>query len=284
VRRSGLLPPGAPEKEAMMEPPWWLRSNPQEAFVTPRGFTSAPDGKDDDALRAEVAAAIAELHPVVKDFSSNTSFCQKYRALIGTADRHAAKKEWGEAHQAVWEATCLVNRALETKCATSQRTWIAISAVVWLAVLFFLGRHFWDLEAEQLPALKFGLGYWRYLLLGALGGVTTVLFGLIKHTVDLDFDTRYFSWYLFKPVLGALMGLVAVLLILAGLVAIEGSTSTSSRALLCVVAFVAGFSERFSLRLLDKATTALLGGESTPSAILPTVPKPPPVGTTGPGD
>jgi hypothetical protein len=276
--------PGAREKEVTMQPPAWLRSNPQEAFRTPRAFTSAPDGTDSDALRAEVAEAIAELHPLAKDFSSSTSFCQKYRALIATAERHSAKKEWGEAHQAVWEATFLVDRALETKCATSQRTWIGISAVVWLAVLLVAGRYLWNLEAKQLPALSFGLGYWRYLFLGALGGVTTVAFGLIKHTVDLDFDARYFAWYLFKPILGALMGMVAVLVILAGLVAIEGNTSTNSRALLYVVAFVAGFSGRFSLRLLDKATTALLGGESTPSAVLPVPPKPTSADTTGQGD
>ena len=71
----------------------WLRSKPQASFLTPNTFTNARDGTDSDTLRAEVAAAIAELHPVAKDFSSSLSFCQKYQALIGTAERHAARAQ-----------------------------------------------------------------------------------------------------------------------------------------------------------------------------------------------
>jgi hypothetical protein len=262
----------------------WLRPMPRVEYLEPKRFTEAPDGTDNAALGDEVNAAIAELHPAVKQFSSSKALCQNYIALIGAAQRHAAKKEWAEAHQAIWDATFLVNRALETKGAASQRTWIAVSAVVWLVALLLVGRRLWALEAAHSPVLSFGLMYWRYLLMGALGGVTVVVFGLIKHTVDLDFDTRYFAWYLFKPILGALMGLVAILVVLAGLVAIEGPASTKghSPALLYVLAFVAGFSERFSLRLLDKATTALLGGESTPTAALPVAPNATPPGTAGP--
>jgi hypothetical protein len=261
----------------------WLRLKPQVTYLTPKTFTDAPDGTDNAALRDEVDKAVAELHPVAKEFSSSKPFSQNYRALVGTAEHHAAKKEWGEAHQAVWEATFFINRALETRDAAPHRTWIALSAVVWLVALLVVARYLWALEATHSPALAFGLLYWRYLLMGALGGVTIVVFGLIKHTVDLDFDTRYFVWYLFKPILGALMGLVAVLVVLAGLVAIEGSASTRSPALLYVLAFLAGFSERFSLRLLDRATTALLGGESTPSAAVPGAPKATSPGTTDAG-
>jgi hypothetical protein len=108
--------------------------------------------------------------------------------------------------------------------------------------------------------------------------VTIVIWGLIKHTVDLDFDTSYFAWYLFKPILGAVMGLIAVLVILGGFIAIQGTAEPAGRLPLYIIAFLAGFSERFSIRIIDRVTTALFGGEPTPPPARPTVPKTTPSG------
>jgi hypothetical protein len=128
-----------------------------------------------------------------------------------------------------------------------------------------LGLEFRKLETASWANSVFGLRYWRYLLMGAAGGVTIVIWGLIKHTIDLDFDTHYLAWYFFKPVLGAIMGLIAVLIILGGFLAVQGSSVPQGSVLpLYIVAFLAGFSERFSIRIIDRVMTAIFGGEPTP--------------------
>jgi hypothetical protein len=133
------------------------------------------------------------------------------------------------------------------------------------------------------PALFFGLFYLPHGLLEALGGVTAVVFRQVEHAADLDSDTRYFVWYLFKPILRSRMALGAVPVGLAGLVATKGSASPTGNMLLHVPA---GFSEWSPVRLLDKAATAFLRGEATPSGVLSVGPKPTPVDTTiaGEGD
>lgn len=232
-------------------------------------FTAAADAK---ALREEIFAAIDELNAAAKNFSSGKNFSKEYLGLISQAEAHAAGERWSDAHRTVWEATFLVNRALETKGASRQRTWVAIYSVLCLLFLMVLGLEFRRLEGESWATSVFGFTYWRYPLMGAAGGVTIVIWGLIKHTVDLDFDTHYLAWYFFKPVLGAIMGLVAVLVILGGFLAIQGSSAPQASTLpLYIVAFLAGFSERFSIRILDRVMTAIFGGEPTP-----------PTGSTGP--
>jgi hypothetical protein len=107
--------------------------------------------------------------------------------------------------------------------------------------------------------------------MGALGGVTVMIWGMVRHTTELDFDTNYASWYFFKPILGALAGLMSALVILGGFWAIQAKSSTQEGLApinplpLYIVAFLAGFSERFFIRLLDRVITALFAGEPTPA-------------------
>ena len=156
---------------------------------------------------------------------------------------------------------------------------MAIYSVLCLLLLMVLGLEFRKLETVSWANAVFGLSYWRYLLMGAAGGVTIVIWGLIKHTIDLDFDTHYLAWYLFKPVLGAIMGLIAVLIILGGFLAIQGtSVPQGSQLPLYIVAFLAGFSERFSIRIIDRVMTAIFGGEPTPPTG-PSSPRTPPAGS-----
>lgn len=233
------------------------------------------DTTEEKVLRGEIVAAIDEFNAAAKEFSSSKSFSRDYLELVSHAEGHAAEKHWTDAHSAIWEATFFVNRALETKGAARERQRIAASSVLWLLLLLVVGWRFKEMEVEPWAASLFGLAYWRYLLMGALGGVTIVIWGLIKHTIDLDFDTSYSDWYFFKPILGAVMGLIAVLVILGGFIAIQGTAAPTSTLPLYIIAFLAGFSERFSIRIIDRVTTAIFGGEPTPPPARPTVPKAP---------
>ena len=259
---------------------WWrsigMGGELEIRYLPLKKFTAAPDAK---VLPEEILAAIDELNAAAKDFSSSKSFSKEYLGLISQAEAHVTGERWSDARRTVWEATFLVNRALETRGASRQRTWVAIYSVLCLLLLMVLGLEFRKLETVSWANAVFGLSYWRYLLMGAVGGVTIVIWGLIKHTIDLDFDTHYLAWYLFKPVLGAIMGLIAVLIILGGFLAVQGtSVPQGSQLPLYIVAFLAGFSERFSIRIIDRVMTAIFGGEPTPPTG-PSSPRTPPAGS-----
>ena len=102
--------------------------------------------------------------------------------------------------------------------------------------------------------------------MGALGGLTIAIWGMIEHSSSLDFDRAYAVWYWLKPIIGAVMGLIAVLAVLAGLFAVQGKQEIQSEKALYIVAFLAGFSERFFIRIIDKLMTTLLGGDQPASA------------------
>jgi hypothetical protein len=218
---------------------------------------------DETTLRAEVSAAIAELNEAARAFSSSKNFCREYLELIRQVEGYGAEQRWEEAHRTVWAAAFFVNRALETRGAARLQRRLTVAALLWLLLLLGAGAALKAVEAQHWGQGVLGLAYWRYPLMGTLGGVTIVVWGLIKHTVDLDFDPDYARWYYFKPILGGIMGLVAVLVILAGFVAVQGTLTVSSPLPLYIVAFLAGFSERFFIRIIDRVTTALFGGEQT---------------------
>jgi hypothetical protein len=89
---------------------------------------------------------------------------------------------------------------------------------------------------------------------------------MIEHSANLDFDRAYAVWYWLKPLLGAVMGLVAVLTVMAGLFAVQGKQEIQSEKALYIIAFLAGFSERFFVRIIDKLMTTLLGGDQSSSS------------------
>ena len=51
---------------------------------------------------------------------------------------------------------------------------------------------------------------------GALGGVSIGIYGIYDHIRKRDFDPKYIMWYLCKPVIGAIFGWFAYLVISSG--------------------------------------------------------------------
>lgn len=124
---------------------------------------------------------------------------------------------------------------------------------------------FWIMDAEsEVRAVITGL--LPYAWIGMLGGVLVSWWGFVVHTRNLEYDPSYNTWYLLKPPIGAVMGVFNVVVIKTGLITLQGSTNVNSAELLYIVAFLAGFSERFFVQMFDKVMTALLGGENTGNA------------------
>lgn len=129
---------------------------------------------------------------------------------------------------------------------------------VYLVVLLFLayGTRKWP---------SFGL--WSGLVVhdtqtawfGALGGVSIGIYGIYDHIRKRDFGPKYYLWYLCKPVIGAIFGWFAYLVISLGLLSTTGVNKISNPQLPFAIAFLAGFSERFTIQLIDKLMSVLLG-------------------------
>lgn len=101
---------------------------------------------------------------------------------------------------------------------------------------------------------------------GALGGVTIGLFGLYTHIQARDFDPKFKLWYISKPIMGAIFGWFVFLVFYVGLVAVQGKTDQTNPLLLYVIAFLAGFSERFTIKIVDRIMEVLTTWEEKPTS------------------
>jgi hypothetical protein len=229
-----------------------------DKFYLPLAKFSAPGSGN---LKQEVQDAIANLNAKAIEFSYSKSFSSGYLDLIAQAETLATNNHLPEAQKAIWQATFFLNRALDSTGATKFRKWMSLYYGCWLLLLVGLGWWLNQCGNGCDSACCFGFTYWRYIFMGALGGLTIAIWGLIEHSANLDFDRAYAVWYWLKPLLGAVMGLIAVFAVLAGLFAVEGKQDIQSEKALYIVAFLAGFSERFFIRIIDKLMTTLLGGD-----------------------
>ncbi len=226
-------------------------------YIQPRHLSAK---KEREAQEAEFTEAITELTHRAQEFSSNKEFWDRLLALI-----EGAKTAWADgkkiiAQQYLTEATVLVNRAIGSQALQGVRVRLAFVPLVWCVLLFLFQQLVLWLEATFRGFILISPEYYEYIWWGLLGGSTAVLWGIVKHGSDMTFDPAYVIWYLFKPVLGAIMGVVAVILLQTGFLAIQGEGEIRNKAPLVILAFLAGFSERFFIRLLDKVITSVLGG------------------------
>jgi len=101
---------------------------------------------------------------------------------------------------------------------------------------------------------------------GALGGVTVGLYGIYSHVQVRDFDMKYKLWYICKPIMGAIFGWFVYLVYYVGLVSVQGTTTDiKTPAVPFAIAFLAGFSERFTVKIIDKVMEVFATWEEKPT-------------------
>ena len=100
---------------------------------------------------------------------------------------------------------------------------------------------------------------------GVLGEITIAFFGIYNHIRLGDFDPRFKLWYICKPIIGGIFGWFVYGLYVIGFVAVqqEGVDSINNPTFIYVIAFLAGFSERFILRMIDKLMAVITSYNET---------------------
>lgn len=235
---------------------------------------------DKTQLRDRLQAAEAR----IKQFSDAARLCDTCTDLLARARSALEAGRLADAWHLVFQVECLLQRA-ETSEETVRRwrTRIWVYELAWLSALMaaaVLGPAY----AQRLPWLSGDrpIGWMPpapYFAWGALGGVVAALFGLYRHAALRDFDRGYIAWYFFKPIMGFVLGPLIYLFARAGLMAVQTQgTQVNQPELLYLGAFVLGFGERFSIRLIDRIAAAIFG----PSEAAP-APTPPPAAPSGGG-
>lgn len=219
--------------------------------------------KGDAEKQAHIGKAVEELTKRAQAFSSNQELWAKLLVLLERIRVAANEKRWITAQQTLTEATVLVNRAIGSQALGRVRVRLAFAPLFWFLLLYGFQALMLSLKREDGSYMLMTPEYFPYLWLGMLGGTTIVLWGIVKHGTDMTFDHAYIIWYLLKPLLGAIMGVVAVLIVQAGFFTLQGNLDINNPTPLLVLSFVGGFSERFFIQILDRVITSLLGGEKS---------------------
>jgi len=150
----------------------------------------------------------------------------------------------------------------------------AVYGLLWIAILVLLCTFYlfawWPFSVlEFLNKLKAvsPLGGLVPLLVpwaGALGGATISLVGTAKHAGD--WETKWNLWHFLRPVLGAISGTVAFIIVVIVLRTAGGlqdeATSVPSTfwadGLFLVIAFIVGFRDRMFLMLIARVADVIL--------------------------
>jgi hypothetical protein len=234
------------------------KSAPPE-YVTQVVFAMKKEGPEKEK---EFNDLVNEIIERAKSFSSNEEFWRKLLGLIERAQVAAADEQWIEAQQSVTQASVLVNRAIGSESLRRTRVRLAFAPFLWFVLLFLLERGVAWLPSVGVTSYQIPSEFFHYLWMGMLGGTTIVWWGIVKHAKELTFDSAFVIWYFLKPALGAVMGVVVVLIAEAGFVTLNENAPVSNQTPLLVVAFIGGFSERFFINMIDKVVTAVLGGDT----------------------
>jgi hypothetical protein len=156
----------------------------------------------------------------------------------------------------------MADRRFDTTQGDFQRKVVFAYTVAWLLLIAWLG---WMVATDQ-PVLGYAIPAELGVIptavpwYGALGGVLISLVGVHEHRYD--WDRRYWTWYVARPLVGAFVAVVAVLIFQSGVLAIgvnpDQAGATGPKDLFYyVIAFATGYREDAFRNLLRKVVDML---------------------------
>lgn len=134
---------------------------------------------------------------------------------------------------------------------------VVIYLIGWLPLIGWL----WGLSVRGfLPSWlePFSLAY-QCALIGAVGGIVYCLRAVYLHrSVRNSWDPNWTTWYIIRPIVSSIVGLVAFIFLNAGLLVLDAEHKTSSNHYgFLALSFVAGLNvDRFLVKIEDIARTA----------------------------
>jgi hypothetical protein len=164
------------------------------------------------------------------------------------------------------------------------RTLVVVVSVLYLCCLFagLFVYIDWPTFKAHVPAM---LGPIPLLVpwLGAVGAVLLSLSGLVDHFGD--WDSSYLVWHLVRPLIGAVAGSIAALILIGGIITVTGPsnlpTGGNKDILYDTVAFLVGYREETFRTLIKRISDVIIGpGDSKPAAPAASSPAPTPAPAT----
>lgn len=240
------LPPAPPRAAA----PELVAAEPSP----PASEAAAPPLVDDERLRKLAAQIEAVQDDLARRPSGDADVVLGYQQALADASRMLAEsRESYEAVRAtVYRIRTEINRQRKTDADIARYRPLLLNYMVgWviaLGVLFLLKALFVGVgEAVGVPII--GALYYP-LLLGIAGALLAGYLTLERHTTRLrDFDPIHISWYLFNPLLGGVMGLLAFLVVsIANEDLLRDSATEAEYAMTYLLCFVAGMNQTPILR------------------------------------
>jgi hypothetical protein len=127
---------------------------------------------------------------------------------------------------------------------------VLVYFIAFLSAMLALWFVFWpnllDYNVFWVPASAF--------LWGAVGGLLWGLWKLWQHACDREIRKAWYNWYIALPLMGAILGALTYLMLLAGLLAITGSAQVQSQFLPMLISGLAGFSAKWAVEQLENLT------------------------------
>jgi peptidoglycan/LPS O-acetylase OafA/YrhL len=125
--------------------------------------------------------------------------------------------------------------------------WIAAGySMVLLLIMGGVAYYLWDKPDPQIWYVPVPILMWAFI-----GGMVGVLYQL---AFGQGLNPRFYTWLVAKPVVGLVMGAIVYFLAVGGELTLNGKTQIENIQILSVLAFLGGFSDRYSVGLLDRIT------------------------------
>lgn len=225
----------------------------------PDPTATTPDAK------AVMLSQLDQLDARVKALTSKGVSCADTEKDIGDARSSLASGKLDDAQAIYTKASAEVDKAeasFRAEPLAWQLFWAELLYLIVILLLGYLTKRYPD---YWLWAGLIGLNA-KAAWFGALGGVSIGLYGIYSHIAAKDFDPSFKLWYICKPIVGAIFGWFIVLVYYVGLVSVQGSSAdVKSPQVPYAIAFLAGFSERFTIKIIDRLMTVLTTGDDNPN-------------------
>ncbi|MBD3173774.1 MAG: hypothetical protein GF320_01230 [Armatimonadia bacterium] len=239
--------------------------------------------KSGDARHEELEERLAAATQRLRRLSHSWEVTRVGLPLLAQAREALDQKQpdHTEAEQAIVRLDVLLARGeASDHAARVQAPGLLAYAFTWAIAAFAAGTAVtWWLDDPQLADL------WPILALaalaGAMGGAAQCVFGIRKYITERSFDPEMKLVYLAKPAMGLIMGPVVVVIFLSGALIFQGGDLASvfgspdggsdgtgptgptvpQMSFILLLGFLAGYSERFWVELIDQTLGALLRRE-----------------------